>query len=138
MPTMDVERLRRLPLFGELDHFDLSRLASWMHEVHLREGDVLVEQDDLPRSLVVVEEGSLEVLRDGDRLAVLGPGDVVGEMGLLKQRRAMATVRATEPVRGVALGPERLQTLTDEMPELAERLRATIEERDRANEAGDG
>ena len=41
---MDVERLRALPLFGELDHHDLSLLATWVHEIHLGEGESLVEQ----------------------------------------------------------------------------------------------
>ena len=36
---MDVERLRRLPLFGELDHHDLSQLLRWVREVDFADGD---------------------------------------------------------------------------------------------------
>jgi CRP-like cAMP-binding protein len=131
---MDLERLRALPLFGELDHHDLSVLATWVHEIHLGEGESLVEQGDLPSDLVVIEEGTVEVVRDGERLATLGPGDVVGEMGLIRQRRAMATVRASEPVRAIAIAPERMETMADQMPELTDRLRRVAAERERANE----
>jgi CRP-like cAMP-binding protein len=132
---MEVERLRALPLFGELDHHDLSVLASWVREIHLGEGESLVEQGDLPKDLVVIEEGEVEVVRDGERLATLGPGDVVGEMGLIGQRRAMATVRASVPVRALAIAPERLETMAEQMPELTERLRQVAAERERANES---
>jgi CRP-like cAMP-binding protein len=134
MPGVDVERLRALPLFGELDHHDLSVVASWVHEIHLDAGEPLVEQGAIPRDLVVIERGTVEVVRDGERLATLGPGDVVGEMGLLNQQRAMATVRAVEPVVAIALAPERLGEMSEQMPELTERLRAVAAERDRANE----
>ncbi len=131
---MEVERLRALPLFGELDHHDLSVVATWVREIQLDPGEPLVEQGGLPRDLVVIERGTVEVLRDGARLATLGPGDVVGEMGLIKQRRAMATVRAIEPVRAIALAPERLEEMSQQMPELTDRLRSMAAERDRANE----
>jgi CRP-like cAMP-binding protein len=131
---VDVERLRALPLFGELDHHDLSVLASWVRELELAPGDTLVEQGGLPRELVVIERGTVEVVRDDEILATLGPGDVVGEMGLLGQQRAVATVRAREPVAAVAIPPERLDELAERMPELTDRLRRTAAERARANE----
>jgi CRP-like cAMP-binding protein len=131
---VDVERLRALPLFGELDHHDLAVVATWVRELELSPGQTLVQQGDLPRDLVVLERGTVEVVRDGEMLATLGPGDVVGEMGLLGQHRAVATVRAREAVRAIAIPPERLDELADQMPELTERLRRTAAERARSNE----
>ena len=64
---MDVERLRRLPLFGELDHHDLSQLLRWVREVEFADGDLLFEQGSMPHELFVIEEGSVEVSRDGGR-----------------------------------------------------------------------
>lgn len=131
---MEVERLRALPLFGELDHHDLSVVAGWVRELELAPGEALVEQGGLPRELVVIERGTVDVVRDGETLATLGPGDVVGEMGLLRQRRAVATVRAREAVRAVAIPPERLDELAEQMPELTDRLRRMAADRARANE----
>lgn len=98
-------------------------------------GETFVEQGGLPRDLVVIERGTVEVLRDGETLATLGPGEVVGEMGLLGQRRAVATVRAREPVQAIAIPAERLDELSDQMPELTDRLRRLAADRARSNES---
>jgi CRP-like cAMP-binding protein len=131
---VDVERLRRLPLFGELDHHDLSQLMRWVREVVFADGDLLFEQGSMPHELFVIEEGSVEVARDGQTVAMLGPGEVVGEMGLLKLERRWASVVAAGHVTAVALGADDLSSMSEEMPELADRLRETMLRRERANE----
>ena len=131
---MDVERLRRLPLFGELDHHDLSQLLRWVHEVEYADGELLFEQGAMPHELFVIEDGSVEVSRDGQQVATLGPGEVVGEMALLKLQRRWATVVASGHVRAVALGADDLASMSEEMPELASRLRETMLRRDLENE----
>jgi CRP-like cAMP-binding protein len=131
---VDVERLRRLPLFGELDHHDLSQLLRWVREVDLADGDVLFEQGAMPHDLFVIEEGSVEVRRDGRSVATLGPGEVVGEMALLKLERRWASVIAAGHVRAVALGADDLNSMSEQMPELADRLRETMLRRQAENE----
>jgi len=131
---MDVERLRLLPLFGELDHHDLSQLLRWVREVDFADGDVLFEQGAMPHDLFVIEEGSVEVSRDGRPVATVGPGEVVGEMALLKLERRWATVVADGHVRAVALGADDLTSMSEQMPELADRLRETMLRREYDNE----
>ena len=131
---MDIERLRRLPLFGELDHHDLSQLLRWAREVEFADGDLLFEQGSIPHELFVIEEGSVEVRRDGRPVAMLGPGEVVGEMALLKLERRWASVVAAGRVRAVALAADDLASMSEQMPELADRLRETTLLRERENE----
>jgi CRP/FNR family transcriptional regulator, cyclic AMP receptor protein len=131
---MDVERLRRLPLFGELDHHDLSQLLRWVREVEFADGDLLFEQGSMPYELFVLERGSVEVRRDGRPVATLGPGEVVGEMALLKLERRWASVAAAGPVTAVALGADDLASMSEQMPELAARLGETMLRRERENE----
>ncbi|MGZ5297333.1 MAG: cyclic nucleotide-binding domain-containing protein, partial [Actinomycetota bacterium] len=76
----------------------------------------------------------VEVARDGQTVAMLGPGEVVGEMGLLKLERRWASVVAAGHVTAVALGADDLSSMSEEMPELADRLRETMLRRERANE----
>ena len=134
---MDVERLRALSLFGELDHHDLSHLARWVREVEFPAGEVLFEQGAMPADLFVIEEGSVRVIRDGEDVATLGPGDVVGEMALLKLERRWASVVAAERLRAVALGADDLASMSQEMPELADRLREIMLRRQTDNEKGE-
>ena len=131
---MDVERLRRLPLFGELDHHDLSQLLRWVREVEFADGALLFEQGSVPHDLFVIEEGSVEILRDGRAVAMLGAGDVVGEMALLKLERRWASVVAAGHVRAVALSADDLTAMSEQMPELTDRLRETMGRRQRENE----
>jgi CRP/FNR family transcriptional regulator, cyclic AMP receptor protein len=133
---VDVQRLRALSLFGELDHHDLSQLARWVREAEFPVGEVLFEQGAMPSDLFIIEEGSVRVVRDGEQVATLGPGDVVGEMALLKLERRWASVTAIEHLRAVALGADDLASMTQEMPELADRLREIMLRRQRDNRRG--
>jgi len=123
MSAVDVDRLAKLPLFGELDTHDLGQLAGWLVDIERREGESLIEQGAMPDLLFVLETGTVDVLRDGERVASLGPGQVVGEISLIEPQRRTATVRATSDVRAVALPLERLDELEGEMPEIVRKLR---------------
>jgi CRP-like cAMP-binding protein len=134
---MDIERLRRLDLFAELDYHDLSQVARRVHEVNAEPGEVLMEQGAMPFEMLVIESGTVEVIRDGEVLATLGAGDPVGEMSLLRQERRIATVRAATQVTAVAIRVGDLAEMQDEMPEVLADIRAVMDERQRRNlEAG--
>ena len=127
--SVDPDRLLHLPLFGELDHHDLSRVADWLRDVWLERSETLIEEGTLPYEIFVIEEGTVEVLRGDERIATLGPGDVVGEMGPMEQERRTATVKALTTVRAVALHADDLDAITAEMPEIVDQLRQIAERR---------
>ena len=77
---IDAARLRSFPLFGDLDEYDLSQVARWVVEVQAAPGELLIEQGSMPYELFVIEEGTVDVVRDDEPLASLGAGDVVGEI----------------------------------------------------------
>lgn len=128
-------RLQTLPLFGDLDAYDLAQVARWVEEVRAGPGELLIEQGSMPYELFVIEDGAVDVVRDGKSIATLGAGDVVGEIALLEQHRRMASVVAKTPVRALVLQVEALQSLTAEMPELGDELRSLMERRRRENDA---
>ena len=131
---MDIERLRQIPLFGELDHHDLSQLVRWVREVEVADGDLLFEQGSMPHDIFVIEEGSVEVVRDGRSVATLDAGEIVGERALLKLERRWASVVAVGHVRAVALSADDLAEMSEQMPELGDRLREMMARRERENE----
>jgi CRP/FNR family transcriptional regulator, cyclic AMP receptor protein len=133
---VEPDRLRSLPLFGDLDAHDLSLVARWVEEVQAEPGVPLIEQGSMPYELFVIEDGSVDVVRDGEPIATLGPGEVVGEIALLAQHRRMASVVARTAVIAIALPVEGLQELTEEMPELGRELDALMERRRAANDGG--
>jgi putative peptide zinc metalloprotease protein len=92
-----VALLARIPVFAELNHMELTRLAARFRRGRLPPGEVLIRQGRQGQAFFVVEEGSLTVI--GDRgtsqervLAELGAGEFAGEVSLLLDRPAIATV----------------------------------------------
>jgi hypothetical protein len=71
----------------------------------LQAGRTLVEQDQQGEELFLLFDGVLRVEVDGEPVAEVGPGAIVGEMALLLQGRRMATLRAVTPCR-VAVVPK--------------------------------
>lgn len=104
-------------------------MARHTDEVQLTAGSEIVSEGALAYELFVIVDGTAEVSEDGTVIATMGPGDVVGEIGVLKTHKRTATVTATSPVNALVLyGPE-LTALRETMPEVFTELEALIEER---------
>jgi CRP-like cAMP-binding protein len=71
----------------------------------LQAGRTLVEQGERGEALFLLFDGVLRVEIDGEPVAEVGPGAIVGELALLQQGRRMATLRAVTPCR-VAVVPK--------------------------------
>ena len=73
----------------------------------LKEGETLVEQGDAGSDLYLILDGVLAVEADGDEVAEVGPGNIVGEMALLQEEgKRTATLRARTPARVAVLAAE--------------------------------
>jgi CRP/FNR family cyclic AMP-dependent transcriptional regulator len=68
-----------------------------------RDGDTIIRQGDAGDSMYVIQEGEVEVIRSCQgyavQLAVLGEGDIFGELSLFGDDRRSATVRALGDTR---------------------------------------
>lgn len=128
---MDAERLRQLPLFADLPHKQLERVATWADEVDLPAGKQLIEQGAFAHEFFLITEGTAEVLHDGRHLGDLGPGDFFGEIALLEGHRRTASVVTTTPVRVVVMFAREFDAMDRELPEIAERIRQEMLKRRR-------
>lgn len=127
---MDPNRLRAIELFSQLSDEDLRKVATFATETSVPEGTNLVREGDYSTELIGIEEGTADVIHDGQTLASLSAGDVFGEMGLLEKEMRSASVVATSPMRLVKLTRWELKRLPDET---VERLRGVIAERREAD-----
>jgi hypothetical protein len=66
---------------------------------NLGQGDVLVQQGDRSDDLYLLLDGVLGVEVDGDLVAEIGPGAVLGERSVLEGGKRTATLRARTPCR---------------------------------------
>lgn len=132
------EHLSRIPLFLGCSTQDLQHLARATDEVRLAEDTVMTRQGEIGREAFIILDGSAEVLRDGDRIAELGPGDVVGELSLLDGGPRSATVVTTGETDVLVLTRPAFNAVLEEIPTLAHRLLVTLARRLRAAEGPAG
>ena len=126
---MDPARLRKIPVFSDLDDDELASIAALAAEVSVPDGKELVREGDYSYDVLAIEEGTASVERDGDHVADLGPGDVVGEMGVLERSQRNATVRATSPMRLVTLTGWDVRRLRKSAPKAVDHLRGVVAHR---------
>ncbi len=88
-----------------------------------RDQEIIVQQGDMGDCMYVVQAGQVEVVRqegDGEiRLAVLGEGDVFGEMALFERETRSATVRSLGEARLLTVDKKTLMRRVHEDPSLA-------------------
>jgi CRP-like cAMP-binding protein len=91
-----------------------------------RDGEDIVHQGDVGDCMYVIQTGQAEAIQDKDgkevRLAVLGEGDVFGEMALFERMPRSATVRALGDVRVLTIDKKTFLRRVHEDPSLAFRI----------------
>lgn len=88
--------LKSRPWWGELDEDELELLASTADRATIRAGRNLMHEGDIALEACVVVTGTLEVRHGDEVVATLGPGEVVGELGVMDRSRRNADVWAVE------------------------------------------
>ena len=111
---MDPNRLKEIPIFSHLSNEEAKRLAAFATETSLADGQILMKQGDYSTELIAIEEGSADVIRDGQKIASLKNGDLIGEMGLLSREPRSADVIATSPMRVIKLTHWEIRRMSDE------------------------
>ena len=95
---MNLQDLRKSPLFEGLSDEELGQLMDMAEPVTLRPGEILIKQGELGDSAYVVISGDFEVQKQSGqsliKIDVRNPGDVVGEMALLSRAPRNATLIA--------------------------------------------
>lgn len=93
---MNIQDLRKSPLFNGLSDQELQQLMDNAKPVSLRAGEILMKQGDPGDSAFVVVKGEFEIQKQSGqsliKIDVRNPGDVVGEMALLSSGQRNATV----------------------------------------------
>lgn len=87
-------------------------------------GSVLVTQDTWPKRLKFIVTGHAKISLDGKEIALVGPGDFLGEMSYLTGKAATATVTSLTPLRYLSFERNRLETELEKHASLRHALEA--------------
>ena len=123
---MDSDRLKTIPLFSSLSDKALDTVSVFASETSVSAGKRLVHEGDYSYDLIVIESGTADVLKGGEVIGSLGPGDVFGEMGMLSGGKRTADVIATSPMRLITLSKWDFKRISTEV---GDQLQALVEER---------
>jgi CRP-like cAMP-binding protein len=90
-------------LFDGVDAEGMDRIAAVAVEVEFPADHVIARQGEIGTGFFVIVDGGVRVVRDGDTIARLGPGDFFGELSVLDGRPRVAQVVADGPTTCLAL-----------------------------------
>ena len=106
-----LDALSGVDLFRRCSKKDLESLAAIVEEVSVPAGTVLCDQGRVADECYVVIEGEADVSVGGDVFVQAGPGQPIGEMGLLDHLPRSATVTARTPMRLYKIDGDRFEEL---------------------------
>lgn len=130
--------LRTTPLFAALDERQRSRIADLVTIRRFAPGTTILRQGTSAVALYLILDGQVEVSREPEeggpavKLAMLGPGDVFGEMAVLDDDTRSSSVTALTPTRCALLSRWELRHEIRRFPELAFELLRLLARRVRA------
>jgi len=114
--------LKQVPLFQQLSHRELARLAAIADEIDVPAGRALTREGLPGKEFVVLAEGIADVERDGEVVGTLGPGDYFGEIALVTGEPRTATVTTRSPSRLLVFTAPAFRSLLDRAPQLRRRV----------------
>lgn len=121
------ELLGKIELFAGLDDHELAKIARLSQLRTVAKDTEIFHSGDEPDAVFVVVNGKVKIVvttSDGKELilAVLGAGQVVGEMALLDSSPRSATVVASTSVDLLVLSREDFQRILDTEPRISSKL----------------
>ena len=110
--------LRGVPFFGHLDAEERAELEELLEPVSFEVGGIIFEEGGPEGRLYIITSGTAEVYKRvlpgrREHLATIEAPTVVGEMGLLTEPRAAASVEASTPIGAYGIDRDRFLELLD-------------------------
>ncbi|MGL5361278.1 MAG: cyclic nucleotide-binding domain-containing protein [Bosea sp. (in: a-proteobacteria)] len=129
----EVASLQRLPMFRDVEVARLKLIALAGQRIHFALGDTIIRQGDRAQAVYVMMDGEAEIVRrvDGStvRLATVGAGALVGEMGVILDQPYSGTILALGPVTALQIDAATFLELVNQVPQLSMALIRELSQR---------
>lgn len=127
---LDEDMLARSSLFHDMTEYQRRKAILISELQEFKSGERLIEQDTTGRSMYLILSGLAEVVRrDEDQsrvIATLGPGQVFGEIGYIRETQRTADVVATTEITALKFDYERMQKDLRYFPNIVAKLNFNI------------
>jgi CRP-like cAMP-binding protein len=118
--------IQHITLFQDLDDKQATLILGLVKEVKFPPGETIIAEGQAGSNLFMMCEGRVRISREFDNksfdLAELGPYDFFGEMALIDDFAASATVRATTDVTVLQLAREDFKALVATSTDISSKL----------------
>ena len=122
----DARRLREFDAFAKFSIDDMKRVVRAAHRTSTSGPWPLIREHTVSDACYILLSGEAGVYVGRDRIAVLGPGEVIGESALKRGKLRNATVTTTGRAEVLHIDRNDLDRLLDELPALREVIDATV------------
>jgi CRP/FNR family cyclic AMP-dependent transcriptional regulator len=116
---MSIDEIRAIPIFRDAPRSHWAELARLADRVTQPAGKVLARQGSLAHEFFIINDGIVDVIRDGNVVARLGPGDFFGEIALAGDPLRTATVVAASDIDLTVIARREFSTMLSRFPGIA-------------------
>jgi len=127
--VVDPSRVASVSSLAQLAPDVQAALAQAFDEVDVPAGELIVNQGDFAYELFAIVEGTARIEQDGQTVATLAPGNLIGEIGLLLTGRRTAAIVAETPMVLLAMFEQSFREMCAQHQEFVKAVRS--EGRDR-------
>jgi CRP/FNR family transcriptional regulator, cyclic AMP receptor protein len=113
--------------FAKCSHEDIAALVEAGGPFTLPAGWPLVQEGIPADACYVLTSGQARVFHRREQIATVGPGDLIGEMTLLRGGQRHATVTSSTRVSGLRIDDDVLRPVLGRHPRLAEAFQAVYD-----------
>jgi CRP/FNR family cyclic AMP-dependent transcriptional regulator len=123
--TEDARRLREFTAFDKFSDDELKRLVRAARRTSTSAAWPLIHEQTPSDACYILLSGEAAVYVGRDRIAVVQPGEVIGESVLRRGKLRNATVTTTGPAEVLVIQRDNLAGLLDQIPALRDTMDAT-------------
>ena len=127
---MEIEEFRSIALFEGLTDDELAQCTEPLKELEMVAGSSLAKQDDFAYKFFIVLDGEVDVHRDFEFVASIGPGEFFGETALVTGEKRNARVTTHTRCRLACMMGWEFKTMTEKFPSVAAHIDAAVTERE--------
>jgi CRP-like cAMP-binding protein len=122
----DARRLREFAAFDKFSDAELQRLAKAAHHTSRAAPWPLIHEQTPSDACYILLSGEAAVYLGENRIAVLQPGEVIGESALRQGKLRSATVTTVGAAEVLHIARDDFTRLLDEIPALRDTMDATV------------
>ena len=128
----EVEILRRIPLFANVEAAKLKLMCFASERITYKSGQSLFEQGDVGDAAFIIIEGAADVIVTHDAplvVAQVGKDDIVGEIAILVDIPRTATVTATSDLTTLKITKDLFFRMITDFPEMGVEIMRVLAQR---------